>query len=139
MARVFFVLIFAGILSSACNKKKGNASELSSEQALRGTWILKGTDGSGPGGTLTFSSKNNKNILSFDCSGSPGPNWPAFAETEYKFENDKLSYRTYYDMNAGFFPVTSFVWIVPGKEFEVKRHQILLYMSADYTVRYVKK
>ena len=97
-----------------------------------------GTTGAGPGNTIIFSQKNGTNIMSFDCSGSPGPGWPSNAETEYKFENGKLSYLNYYDNSLGFYTVENFNWITVGQEFELKFREVLLYMSADYKVRYKK-
>ena len=121
------------LLLSGCNK--GVHQE---ENLILGKWVRESTDGTGPGNTLTFSIKNDIYTLSFDCSGSPGPGWPHHAETEYKFENGHLSYLTYYDPNEGFYNADSFKWISKGESFEIKFRQILLFMSADYSVRFNK-
>jgi hypothetical protein len=116
-----------------CSKKSSGEAE-----EIKGTWVREATNGSGPGNTLTFSMVNGRNILSFDCSGSPGPNWPTDANSEYRFVNGMLSYLNYADSSMGFYTTTSFKWIVPGKEFEIKFREILLFMSADYLVKYKK-
>jgi hypothetical protein len=106
---------------------------------LQGTWVRDDNPpGRGPADTLTFSIKNGKNILSFYSAGSPGPGWPEHAETEYRFENGKLSYRNYFGTDTGFLAVESFQWITPEKSFSVKLYQFLPFMSADYRVTYSK-
>jgi hypothetical protein len=77
-------------------------------------------------------------MLSFHSSGSPGPDWPEDAETEYRFQNGKLSYRNYFGSDNSFFEVESFQWVAPGERFSIKLHQVLLFMSADYRVTYRK-
>lgn len=128
-----FILIIAILVFSSCDKQKVKADD-----PIKGTWVRVGTTGTGPGNTIVFSQKNGVNTMSFDCSGSPGPGWPSNAETEYKFENGKLSYLNYYDNSLGFYNVTNFTWITEGQEFEVKFREILLFMAADYKVKYKK-
>jgi hypothetical protein len=138
MKRILLWLLPTVALLAATGCKKSTSSTAPAVDIAAGKWIIKGTDGSGPAGTLSFAAVNGKNILSFDCSGSPGPNWPSQAATEYKIENDKLSYINYADASYGFFTADSFKWITPGKEFEIKRRHLLLYMAADYTIRYIR-
>ena len=128
------LILIIAMLFNSCDKQKVKIEE----DPLKGTWVREGTTGVGPGNTIVFSQKDGKNIMSFDCSGSPGPGWPSNAETEYKIENGKLSYLTYYDTSLGFYNVANFQWITVGQEFEVKFREILLFMSADYKVRYKK-
>lgn len=128
------ILMIAILFFASCDKQKVKTEE----DPIKGTWVRVGTSGTGPGNTIVFSQKNGVNIMSFDCSGSPGPGWPSNAETEYKFENGKLSYLNYYDTSLGFYTVTNFTWITEGQEFEVKFREILLFMAADYKVRYKK-
>lgn len=127
------ILCFSLLLQSSCSK-----DPVSEEDQLLGTWVRVGSDGTGPAGTLQFSIKNGKHILQFDCSGSPGPNWPSTAETEYKFQNGKLSFINYSNPSLGFYTTESFNWTTRGQEFEVKLYQLLRYMSADYTVKFKK-
>ena len=129
-----FILIIAILFFDSCARQKVKTDE----DPMKGTWVRVGTTGIGSGNTIVFSQKNGVNTMSFDCSGSPGPGWPSNAETKYKFENGKLSYLNYYDTSLGFYTVTNFTWITEGQEFEVKFREILLYMSADYKVRYKK-
>ncbi len=118
----------------ACTEK---AMVTQPEEPLQGVWVREdNAPGRGPADTLTFSKKSDKNILSFYSAGSPGPNWPEYAETEYRFQNGKLSYRNYFGTDNEFFEVQSFQWITPGKSFSVKLYQILAFMSADYRVTY---
>ena len=125
------IILGTFLLIASCNKKLR-----SEEDIIQGTWIRKGTDGNGPGNKLIFSKKNGTYTLSFDCSGSPGPDWPSHAETEYKFENGKLNYIVYSDVSRGFYTVQHFKWLVRGERFEVHLREILLFMSADYPVEY---
>ena len=127
------ILCFSLLLQSSCSK-----DPVSEEDQLLGTWVKVGSDGTGPAGTLQFSIKNGKHILQFYCSGSPGPNWPSTAETEYKFQNGKLSFINYSNPSLGFYTTESFNWTTRGQEFEVKLYQVLHYMSADYTVKFKK-
>jgi hypothetical protein len=128
------ILIVAVTLLLSCDKQKVKTAE----DHIKGTWIREGTNGVGPGNTIVFSQKNGLNIMSFNCSGSPGPGWPSNAETEYKFENGKLSYLNYYDNSLGFYTVASFNWITMGQEFELEFREVLLFMSANYKVKYKK-
>ena len=125
------ILLLALFIIAGCDKEVKKEEDL-----IKGKWVREGTNGTGSGNTLDFSIKNGVYTLSFDCSGSPGPNWPSHAETEYRFNNGQLSYLNYADNSAGFYTTNSFNWIVVGESFEVKFHQILLFMSADYKVKY---
>ncbi len=136
MKKINILLVLLITVIAGCTKEKGS---FESDKDIKGVWILKGTNGVGPGSKLEFSVKNGTNIVSFDCSGSPGPNWPLKAETPCKFENSKLSYVDYERPANGYFQVTSFKWVVKGKEFSVKFHQVLLYVSSDYIVHYIKQ
>jgi len=131
---ILFVLLIA--LIAGCTKEKRS---FENDKDIKGAWILKGSSGVGPGSKLEFSVKNGTNIVSFDCSGSPGPGWPLKAETPYQFENSKLSYIDYERPANGYFQVTSFKWVVQDKEFSVKFHQVLLYVNSDYIVNYIKQ
>jgi hypothetical protein len=131
-----YVIIFSAfVLLAATSCKKETVSD---EQQMHGTWVRVGSDGSGPAGTLVFSQTVGSNMLQFDCSGSPGPGWPTTANTAYSFQNGKLSFIDYSNSNATIYTADSFNWITKGEEFEIKLRQLLLFMSADYTVRYKK-
>ena len=132
----FLLSFVVALCITACTEKAAVNLE---PETLHGVWVRENDlPGREPADTLTFFSKNGKNFLSFYSFGSPGPNWPEYAETEYRFQNGKLSYRSYVGNNNTFFDVESFQWISPGKSFSVKLHQVLLFMSADYRVTYQK-
>lgn len=131
------LLLFVTITSiSGCNKRAVSNKMVG---PLEGIWVKEGdTPGMHPADTLTFTMRNGKNILSFYSAGSPGPNWPTYAETEYRFENGKLFYRNYFATDNDFFEVQSFQWITAQKSFSVKLYEVLRFMSADYRVTYTK-
>lgn len=134
MKKLLILLVVAStIVVMSCNKKDADANE-----QFYGKWIIKGTDGSGPAGTLNFYRGNNKNMLSFNCAGAPRPTWPDTAIVEYKFEGGKLYYGNYTDTSKGFNTVNSFKWISTGREFEAKRIDFLVFLSVIDSVRYVK-
>jgi hypothetical protein len=125
------------LLFTSCNKSNtGNVNE----GPLTGKWIVKGTNGSGPGGTLDFSTTiPQTSFLKFDCTGSPGPQtWPAIVETPYKFQDNNLFYNDYVNPANGLYNVESFKWIKYGEEFTVKFYEIVRYVATDYYVNYVK-
>ena len=135
MLKIILLLFVTMISITGCTKAVSNKTP----PPLEGVWVKEGdTPGMHPADTLTFTWKNGKNILKFYSAGSPGPNWPAFAETEYRFENGKLSYRNYFGTDNDFFEVDSFQWVTPQDIFSVKLYQILRFMSADYRVTYRK-
>ena len=127
------IILLVSSVISGCNKKTDSEEDL-----IIGTWIRESTDGTGPGNTLYFSKKNGIYTLSFNCSGSPGPGWPSNAETEYKFQNEKLTYLNYYDPGLGFYTANNFRWVTKAQEFELLFREMLLYMSATYLVKYKK-
>jgi hypothetical protein len=133
MKRILTIACFISLLQFGCKKDNSSSSDI-----MLGAWIIKGSDGSGPGGTLLFSRQNGQNILHFNSSGSPGPNWPVVAQTEYKISFGKLQYNNYYDSSQGFYTINSFNWIAEGQEFEIELRELLLYMSSNNKVRYIK-
>lgn len=136
MLRSLIILsAFTLILSTACRTTNRTPSD---EEMIQGVWVREGTNGTGPGNTIVFSKKNGVNTMSFDCSGSPGPGWPSNAETEYKFNQGKLSYLNYYDNSMGFYTVNNFAWVTVGQKFQLELREVLLFMSATYIVKYNK-
>ena len=136
MSKAIIILFLVSISFLRCTEK---AISTQSPMPLNGVWVREGdTPGKDPADTLVFAVKNNKKTLSFYSAGSPGPNWPSYAETEYRFENGKLTYRNYFSSDNDFFEVESFEWVSPEKSFSVKLYQIVRYMSADYRVTYRK-
>ena len=138
MSRCSIILSLFILLVSACSRKQKDTL-LKDEDKILGVWVntpLGPTPR--PADTLYFTKKDGAYKLGFDCSGAPVFNWPSRAETSYRFENGKLSYLNYYDPANGFIVASSFEWITPGKEFQIFRRHLLLYMSAEYIVRYTK-
>lgn len=137
MGKVFFpFLILIAFLVTNCNKKSASGS---TKNDLTGFWVLEGdTPGPGSADTLFFSEKNGKKLLNFYTGPGLGSNLPRWVETEYKFENGKLSYFDYLGSYNKFMDVESFQWLDPGKKFSVKRYQILGFFSADYRVTYIR-
>jgi hypothetical protein len=131
----YAIILSAFVLLTATSCKKETVSD---EQQIQGTWVRIGTDGSGPAGTLVFTQAAGSNMLQFDCSGSPGPGWPTTANTTYSFQSGKLSFVDYSNSSGTIYTADSFTWIKKGEEFEIKLRQLLLFMSADYTVRFKK-
>jgi hypothetical protein len=138
MSRCSIILSLFILLISACSGKQ-NDPILKDEDKILGVWVITPLGPiSRPADTLYFTKKDGAYKLSFECYGAPAINWPSRAETPYRFENGKLSYLNYYDPTNGFIVASSFEWITPGKEFQIFRRHLLLYMSAEYTVRYTK-
>ena len=132
-------ILFVLLVSTSLARCTREATSTMPQEPLQGVWVRDGdTPGMNPADTLIFAVKNGKNMLSFYSAGSPGPNWPSHAETEYRFENGKLNYRNYFGTDNDFFEVESFQWVAPEKSFSVKLYQIVRYMSADYRVTYRK-
>lgn len=133
MKSIFLAATICLLAFTGCKKETTDVNK------MHGAWIRKGTDGSGPAGTLLFAKVNGVNTISFNSGGSPGPGWPASASTEYNFSQGKLRYKNYYDPSQGFYTIQSFKWIIEGEEFEINQNELLLFMSAIYPVRYVKQ
>ena len=116
-----------------------NKPVLNQATDFHGIWIRDGDSiGRQPADTLFFFTKDGKNLLAFYSAGSPGPNWPSQVETEYEFESGTFSFRNYSGNSNEFLKVRSFQWVAQAKGFTVKLHEILLYISADYSVSHRK-
>lgn len=138
MTRLFLSLtIVISTLITGC--PKDNTVLANDASALRGVWVREGdVPGRQPADTLLFFSKNGKDLLAYHFAPVGGANWPADVETEYKFENEKLSVLNSSGGSGHFVDVESFQWKIPNKEFSAKLYQIVHYMSASYTVTYRK-
>ena len=134
---ILFTLALTAFFASGCSEKA--VISAAEKDSLQGTWVQENDPpGRMAADTLHFSVKNGRKILSFYSDGSPGPNWPSHAETEYRFDNGQLSYQDYSGSGRNYIHVESFQWITPGKAFSVKLYQIVGFMSADYRVTYKK-
>lgn len=139
MHKTLFACMIAGTFFFTSCDKKENSSNPGPETALQGTWVrVDDAPGRQPADTLRFFRKNGKDLLAFYSAGSPGAGWPSQTETEYRFDNGKLSYNAFTGSSPEFYTVDSFEWITTQKTFSIKLYQFLLYMSADYRVTYQK-
>jgi hypothetical protein len=132
----FHSILIIGLLTLFACCHKADVKE-NSQSEFQGMWIRDGDiPGRQPADTILFYKKDGKDLLFYHFSSTPGVNWPATVETEYKFENGKLSIKDNSGISADFFPIESFEWVIPKKQFKVKLYQIVRYMSADYSVTY---
>lgn len=121
-----FIVLALAFLQS-CNK-----DQTVDEPDLYGTWIK----GSGHGDTLWFMKKNGKHIIRIP--GSFNPLMPVYSEKEYRLNNGELSIKSYAPASQEYFPITSFTWTDPRKEFSIQNSQLFLFMSSIITYRYRK-
>ena len=115
-----------------CKREAADAS------SIYGTWVIEG-DGPGrePADTLRFYRKDEKNLLAFYTAGTPGSAWNPETITEFATAGNKLQFKDYTGQSTNNMPVESFEW-VNNKEFSIKFHELLLYISSDYRVTYQK-
>ena len=121
----FIVLAFA--LLQGCNK-----DQTFDEPDLYGTWIK----GSNHGDTLWFRKKNGKHIIRIPESFNPL--MPIYSEKQYRFNNGELSIKLYSPTSQEHFPITSFTWTDPRKEFSIQNSQLFMFMSSIITYKYRK-
>ena len=102
------------------------------EPDLYGTWIK----GSNYGDTLWFMKKNGQHIMRIPESFNAL--MPMYSEKEYRFNNGELSIKSYAPASQEYFPITSFTWTDPRKEFSIQNSQLFMFMSSMITYRYRK-
>ena len=122
----FIVLVLVS-LSFAC--KKDNEGD---ESDLYGTWVK----GSNFGDTLWFMKKNGRYIIRVPESFNPL--MPIYAEKEYRLSDGVLSIKSFAPVSQEYFPITSFNWTDPRKEFTIQNSQLFLFMSSIITYKYRK-
>jgi hypothetical protein len=122
---MLFVLIVA--ISPGCKKEMR-----SNESDLYGAWAK----GANHGDTLWFMKKDGKHIMRI--AESFNPSLPIYKEKEYSFNRGILSIRTFSPVSQDYFPITSFAWTDPGKEFTILNVQLYLFMSSIVTYKYRK-
>ena len=121
-----FIVLAIALLQS-CNK-----DQTFDEPDLYGTW----TRGSNHGDTLWFMKKNGQHIIRIP--GSFNPLMPIYSEKEYRFNNGELSIKLYSPTSQEYFPITSFTWTDPRKEFTIQSIQLFPIMSSIVTFKYRK-
>ena len=120
------VLVLASLFF-AC--KKNIAGD---ESDLYGTWVK----GSNFGDTLWFMKKNGQNIMR--VSETFNPLIPNYSEKEYQFSGGMLNIKSFAPSSQEYFPIDSFKWTDPGKEFTIQNSQLFIFMSSIITYKYRK-
>lgn len=115
-------------LVAGCDKDNDTKS---AESVFFGMWVK----GSNTGDTLYFVRKNGQNIMRMNMSFNPGMFAPS--DREFKFEDGILQYKL--GFGSPWFPIESFTWIIPGREFEIKGHQLFMFMSSTLATFNFKK
>lgn len=121
------VVLIAVLLSFGCKKDK-----ITSEPGLQGTWVR----GSDFGDTLWFMKKNGQNIIRIPDSFNPLI--PVYSEKEYRLQNGELSIKSFAPASQEYYPINSFNWTDPGREFTIQNSHLFLFMSSMVTFRYKK-
>jgi hypothetical protein len=122
----FIVLVLVS-LSFACKKDiRGDESD------LYGVWVK----GSNFGDTLWFMKKNGQSTIRVPESFNPL--MPVYSEKEYRFRNGVLEIKLFASSSQEYFPISSFTWIDPGKEFTLQNSQLFMFMSSMVTYKYRK-
>jgi hypothetical protein len=102
------------------------------ESDLYGTWVK----GSNFGDTLWFMKKNGQNIVRM--SESFNPLIPNYSEKEYRLKEEVLNIKSFAPSSQEYFPIESFKWTDPGKEFTIQNSQLFIFMSSIITYKYRK-
>ena len=102
------------------------------ESDLYGTWVK----GSNFGDTVWFMKKNGQNIMR--VSETFNPLIPNYSEKEYQFSGGMLNIKSFAPSSQEYFPIDSFKWTDPGKEFTIQNSQLFIFMSSIITYRYRK-
>ena len=102
------------------------------ESDLYGTWVK----GSNFGDTLWFMKKNGQKIIRMPESFNPL--LPTYSEKEYQFSGGMLNIKSFAPSSQEYFPIDSFKWTDPGKEFTIQNSQLFIFMSSIITYKYRK-
>ncbi|HET6995115.1 MAG TPA: hypothetical protein VFI06_09050 [Chitinophagaceae bacterium] len=121
--RPFIWILITGLLFAGCKKKYAG-----DESVLHGTWVK----GANFGDTLWFMTRNNKQIMRHAMSFNPG--MPVYEESEYRYEDGRLSVKLYAPYSQDYVPITSFQWTNMATEFSIRGIEIYSFMSASGTV-----
>ena len=129
MRPLLFILVATVLITLAfsCKKKITGA-----ESDLYGTWVK----GSHTGDILWFMKKNGQHIIRMPQSTNP--QMPLYSEKEYRLNNEALSIKLFAPTSQEYFPISSFTWTDPGKEFTLQNSQLFMFMSSIVTYKYKK-
>lgn len=114
---VFILSIVIGFVFLGCHKNNSDPPNL-----LYGKW----SKGINWGDTLFFYQKDGRNKLLYQVSFNPA--FPAPAETDYSYANDKLEIGLF--RGGALKPIESFKWIQYGQEFEIQGLELYSFMSS---------
>ena len=120
-------IVLALVFLQGCKK-----DQTLEEPDLYGTWIK----GSNHGDTLWFMKKNGQHIIRMPQSFNPL--MPIYDEREYRLSNGELSIKSFAPTTQEYFPITSFTWTDPRKEFSIQNSQLFMFMSSIITYKYRK-
>ena len=122
-----FIVVLLVSLSFACTKD-GDGEE----HELYGAWAK----GSNFGDTLWFMKKNGQYIIR--APQSFNPLLPTYSEKEYRLIDGVLSIKSFAPTSPEYYPITSFNWTDPCKEFTIQNSQLFIFMSSIITYTYRK-
>ena len=117
------------VLSFLAGCKKDKTTD---EPDLYGTWVK----GANMGDTLWFMKKNVQHIIRMPESSNPL--MPLYSEKGYRFRNGALSIKLAAPTSQELFPITSFNWTDPRKEFTIQNSELFIFMSSMITYKYKK-
>lgn len=122
MSRLLLTMLTIGLLflAGSCDKDSDTKSP---ESLLYGMWV-KGTH---TGDTLYFTKINGVNIMRSNQSFNPGMFSPN--SREYRIVNGKLELKM-----GDWSTIDSFTWKVTGREFEIKGHQVYMFLSSTLSI-----
>jgi len=120
------VLVLASLFFTCKKDIAGDESD------LYGAWVK----GSNFGDTLWFMKKNGQNIMR--VSETFNPLIPNYSEKEYRLSEGMLNIKSFAPSSQEYFPIDSFKWTDPGKEFTIQNSQLFIFMSSIITYKYRK-
>jgi len=123
MVRLSIIACIAWLLALACTKSKTDDTP---EAALYGVWL----NGNVPNDTLWFMNKGGKNILRYNNSFNTAA--PVYAEVEYFFNNDELSFMLGGPSGISKL-IDSFTWKQENKQFDILSYQLYAFISSSTT------
>lgn len=122
----FIILVLASLFFACKKDVTGDESD------LYGTWVK----GSNFGDTLWFMKKNGQSIIRMPESFNPL--LPVYSEKEYRLNGEVLSIKLFASTSQEYFPINSFKWTDPGKEFTILNNQLYIILSSMITYKYKK-
>jgi len=120
MQRLLLLLVLAIALGAmACSR-----SNEPGEAGFYGLWVK----GKLAGDTLVFKNQDAANLLQYNASFNPA--LPVSNTIAYRYRSGKLQVALY---GPEMVEISSFVWIVPGQQFQLQGFQLFPFMSSTGT------